>query len=69
MRLHLESCKQAKKRIQIFGSGPEEIHEDDQRAVAPLLQSTSEGDDLVQSEEEKPLGKPHGGLLVLRQNL
>jgi len=46
------------------GVGPEEGHEDSQRAVAPLLWRWTEGAGLVQLGEEKILWIPHS-LLVL----
>ena len=44
--------------------GPEEGHEGDQRAGAPLLQREDERVQVIQSEEEKALGRPHCGLPV-----
>jgi len=38
------------------GAGPEEDHEDDPRAGAPLLQGQAEGVGAVQPGEEKTLG-------------
>ena len=46
--------------------GPEEGHEDDQRAGASLLRRKVEGARFVQPGEEKALGKPHCGLPDLK---
>ena len=48
---------------------PEEGHEDDQRAGAPLLQRQAEGAGLVKSGEEKAVGRTHCDLPVLKRSL
>ena len=49
--------------------GPEEGHEDDQRAGAPLLWRQAEGSGLIQPGEEKVPGKPHYGLSKVKGRL
>jgi len=46
------------------GAGPEEGHEDFERAEAPLLCRKFEGIGLIQPGEEKGLGRPHCSLPV-----
>jgi len=48
---------------------PEEGHEDDQRAGAPLLQRQAEGAGLVKSGEEKAAGRTHCDLPVLKRSI
>ena len=48
------------------GMGPEEGHEDDQRAGACLLQGKVEGADFVQPGDEKALGQLCFALSVLK---
>ena len=43
------------------GASPEEVHQDDQRAEAPLL-----GTGLAHSGEKKTPGRPHCNLSILK---
>lgn len=44
------------ERCRASGKGPEEVHEDAQRAGGPLLREKAERASLVQSGEEKVVG-------------
>jgi len=56
LRPHLESCVPALKPPTQEGAGPEEGHEDDPRAGAPLLRGQAEGAGAVQPGEKKAPG-------------
>jgi len=51
------------------GAGPEEIHKDDLRAGAPLLQGQAERIEAVQPGEEQAAGRPYSSLPVLQGGL
>jgi len=51
------------------GEGPEEGHEDDQRAGASPLRRQAEGAGLVHPGEEKAVSRPHWSLPVLKRGL
>ena len=63
--LHPDLGAPAQERCRTFETGTGEGHEDGQRAGAPLLQRQAEGARLLQSGEEKALGRPHCGFPVL----
>ena len=48
----------------MVGAGPEEGHEDDQRAGAPPLQGQAERAGALQPREEKALRRPYSSLPV-----
>ncbi|KAK4827360.1 hypothetical protein QYF61_017285 [Mycteria americana] len=51
------------------GAGPEEGHENDPRAGAPLLRGQAERVGVVQPGEEKAAGRPYSSLPVLKGGL
>ena len=53
----------------LAGAGPEEGHEDDPRAGAPLLQGQAEGVGAVQHGEEKAAVRPYSSLPVTEGGL
>ena len=59
----------AQKWCGAVGVGTEESHKNDQRVGISLLQWKDEGAELVQPEEEKPLGTHLGRLPVVKGSL
>ena len=67
MRPHLEYCillKGLSIRSTPVGANPEEGHEDDQRAGAPLIWKQSDRAGAVQTGEEKAPGRLHSSFPV-----
>jgi len=52
-----------------FEEGLKDVHEDDQRAGAPLLQRLSDRAGLVWPAKEKALGTPNCDLTILKGRL
>ena len=54
---------------QDIGAGPEEIHEDNQRAETPPLEGQAEKAEAIQPGEEEAPRRPHSGLPVPKGSL
>jgi len=67
--LHPSVGPPAQSRCGTVGVGPEEGHENAERAGAPLLWRQAEGAELIQCGEEKAPAKPYCRLPVLKRSL